>query len=702
MELHRKFNDFEQTLNKSHAPAVILDRDLIICWCNYAYEQVAQRKRQQLIGMPLFDAIPNSTEAQTQPLVHSFETVFATGDEHQINLLQYDLVDENGQLTTYYWQAVNTPIMGTDGNVEFVLNQPTNITELVQMQQYQPSVLGGEKGFLQLIAKERSRLNDLFQQAPGFICVLMGKHHVFEVANQAYLRLIGREGIIGKTVAEVMPEVVSQGFVALLDQVYSSGEPFVGQAIPVQLQRAEAENPEFVYIDFVYQPIRDSADKVTGIFVQGYDVTETHLLTQKIRYEALHDPLTGLFNRREMEARSIALSSREGTHAVLYLDLDHFKIVNDRCGHQSGDRLLVELAHAMDLANQDGMLARIGGDEFVVLIEKCGPIAAVAAAEKLLQTIGDYLFIWQQQEYSVSASIGISFFGGETGYDFAQALAAADSACFLAKDKGRGRIQIADLSDDDVSQQHEDMDWTHRLKAAMREDRIVLFGQNIVDLSAPEQVVHQEVLSRMLDEQGNYLPPGKFIMAAERYGLIEQLDRHILNKVFARLNNPATQHTRLFVNVSGISLSNPSFVQFIDSLLVKYPNIMIENVCIEITETAAVTNISRTADTMNKIRQRGIEFALDDFGSGVATFSYLEKLPIRYVKIDGEFVQNLTSSPVSQAIVASIQHIASVMGLTTIAERIEEPELLSHLSKLGIHMGQGYAIHRPEKLSVAS
>lgn len=551
---------------------------------------------------------------------------------------------------------------------------------------------------LHRLEQERLRLSQLFQQAPGFNCVLQGNQHVFELANQAYLTLIGRSNIIGKPIAEAIPEIVSQGFVEMLDQVFLSGEAFVGKAIPVQLQRNSDQEVEFIYVDFVCQPMFDDHHEVVGIFMQGYDVTEAHLLTQQIHYQALHDPLTGLFNRREMSNFSEILERTEGTHAVLYLDLDHFKIINDRCGHNAGDELLIELAQVMAEIEHNGRLARVGGDEFVILVQQCTPVIAVKIAEDFLHTINDYTFVWEGQKYSVGASVGIAFFSGDTGYDYARALAAADSACFLAKDKGRGRILIADPSDSDVKQQSRDMDWVNRLKNAMRDDRIILFGQRIVALGDPDKLLYQEVLSRLLDESGDLVAPGAFIIAAERYGLIETLDRHILNKVFARLHEDNQCNLRLFVNVSGITLSNPSFADYLDELLLRYPNVNSASVCIEITETAALTNIKRTAEMMTKIRERGFEFALDDFGSGVATFSYLDKLPISFVKIDGDFIQNVQQNPVSQAIVSSIQHIAQVMSLVTIAERIEEPEMLEHLHSLGINLGQGYAIHRPEPL----
>lgn len=707
METFGQFKDFEIVFDKCHAPAVVLDPALCILWCNEAYERVADTHRDQLIGHPLFEAIPSGNESQTQELLASFQHVLQTGKTHRLSVLQYDLPNSSRPEQNYYWAVLNTPIFDEFGNVQYILNQPTNITELVRLKHFaaehesatrMPENGALERSYLQLLAKERIRIHEMFKQAPGFVCVLVGPQHTYETTNQAYLDLVGRTDIVGKTVSQVLPELVTQGIVDLLDYVYSSGQTYVGRAMPILLNLPGQVEPEERYLDFVYQPMRDDNCEITGIFVQGYDVTETHKLTKRITYEAKHDPLTGLYNRREMEERSQALEQVEGSHAVLYMDLDHFKIINDRCGHNAGDVFLKQLAEALETVRLEGLLARIGGDEFLVLLENCDIDQAEELAQEFLHTVNELNFFWQGSRYSVGVSIGIALFGSELNVSFTQALANADSACFLAKDKGRARIQLSDVNDADLSQLYSDMDWTNRLKDAMRDDRIELFGQSIVALDSPDVVVHKEVLSRLRTESGEIIAPGAFITAAERYGLIEQLDRHILRKTFELLSEPGRVTCRLFVNVSGITLSNPTFVAYIDALLERYPEVAADNVCIEITETAAVTNLQRTAEMMDRIQARGIDFALDDFGSGVATFTYLEKLPIRYVKIDGEFIQNVTTSPVSQAIVASIQKIAGVMSLTTIAERIEEPSLIKHLESLGINLGQGYAIHRPEPL----
>lgn len=274
----------------------------------------------------------------------------------------------------------------------------------------------------------------------------------------------------------------------------------------------------------------------------------------------------------------------------------------------------------------------------------------------------------------------------------------ADSACFIAKEKGRGRIYVSANDDSDVSAQREDMDWVTRLRNAMRDERIVLFGQDIVGLSENSNgVARKEVLSRMTDEQGNILSPAHFIKAAERFGVIESLDRHIITKVFAYLRANETA-VKLFVNVSGITLSNPAFSNFISKLLRQFPEVTADMICFEVTETAAVNNIGKTAAVMQRLVDLGFEFALDDFGTGAATFSYLDELPIKYLKIDGQFIKGMLEKPVNQVIVESIQNVAQAMRIMTIAESIETPELRALVTKLGIDYAQGYAIHRPSVL----
>lgn len=715
MEAKRLSPEFARIFDHILSPVVALDTSFAVVTCNQAYEKMVNADRKDIIGHCLTDVLTSGNAEQNQALTRSFNNVLASKQPDRISFIQYNLpntvVTNLNKSDERYWAVVNTPILDEQGNVQYILNQPTDITELVILkessdltpfkpkkdnQQFELGI-----SFLDLLYKERTRIHELFQQAPGFVCILSGKNYTFETANEAYLNLFARKEIIGKPLADAMPEAIEQGITSLLDEVCQTGEPYFAKAMEYLVYPVNKTEPNKIYIDFIYQPIRDANNQVSGIFVQGYDVTEAYNLNKKVSYQATHDPLTGLFNRRELEQQSTRLQRSKGPHAIIYMDLDHFKIVNDRCGHHAGDELLVQISEAIKQLNNTGLLARIGGDEFVMLVENCSIDKATAIAKSLSQQIDAIDFYWDKNRYSITVSIGIASFGTSIDTSYTDALSLADSACFLAKDKGRDRIQISHPSDSDIHQQLKDMDWTTRLKEAMREDRITLYAQNIIGLDGIEKVQHKEILSRLIDKDGTIVPPGAFITAAERFGLIEQLDRHIIHKVLrtiVAIQNSREPVPQLFINTSGITLSNPDFKSFIEGLLQKYPDVDPHKLCFEVTETAAVANLNRTAEMMQQITELGIKFALDDFGSGVATFNYLDKLPIKYIKIDGDFITNIKTRPIGEAIVQSIQNIARIMGVQTIAECIEDKELIPHLHNLGINYGQGYGIHIPAPL----
>jgi|GEM_PF-5281987 diguanylate cyclase (GGDEF)-like protein len=711
--------DFLNIFDASTSATVILDTQLTVLACNKAYEALINTKREEIVNQPLFDVLSSGNPEQDEALRHSFNNVIKSGQPDRIPFMRFDvpravtgsLGIQSYKSSVRYWAGVNTPVLAEDGSVKYILNQPSDITQMVQLRdknispllgvEFSPEQFDQQIGFFDLLYKERARIHEIFHQAPGFVCILSGKNYIFEMANQAYIEVFAQADVIGKPLIEAIPKVEEQGVIALLDEVCRTGEPFFANAMEFLVYRDNEPEPRQIFINFVYQPIRDGQDNVTGVFVQGYEVTEAYNLSQAMSYQATHDPLTGLFNRRKVEQQSKVLELQPGPHTLLYLDLDHFKIINDHCGHNAGDELLTQVAQVLEQHTKNQLLARIGGDEFLIILENTEREQAEAFAKQLSQAIADIAFYWCSNRYSITASVGIASFGSAENKRFAEGLSRADSACFLAKEKGRNRIQIHHVDDNDVVQQLRDMDWFSRLKEAMREDRIQLWAQNIVALNNPNEISYKEILSRLIDTDGTVVPPGAFITAAERYGLIEQLDRHIIRKVFSSIASMQQQNQtvpRLFINASGITLSNDNFVEFIKELTEEFPSVDTTKICLEITETAAVANLTRTAEMMRNISQLGIQFALDDFGSGVATFNYLDKLPIKFIKIDGEFITNIRSRPIGETIVKSIHAIAQITGVDTIAECIEDSELIPYLHELGIHYGQGYGIHRPAPL----
>jgi diguanylate cyclase (GGDEF)-like protein len=710
--------EFRVSFDMAPSPALILDRDLTVLACNAAYEGAAHVKRAAILGRPVFEVFPGSDERQTSILRSSFDRVLSSRKPHHIPHLQSatTVLDKSG-IQDRHWTVSNIPLLRNDSTLFGILHCPTDITELTRLRQANQSIEAAEfdpgaqegiqrwtrhvRNFLHL---EKDRLRQLFQQAPGFICVLQGPDHVFELANDAYYQLVGHREIIGHRLADVLPEVIAQGFLGKLDAVFSTGVPFIGRAIPIGLQRVAGGELEQCYIDLIYQPVFDDYGKVTGIFVQGNDVTETHTLAQEVTFQAAHDSLTGLYNRREFGRQTRNLNE-PGSHALLYMDIDHLKIVNDRCGHAAGDSLLTQVAAALMShcdSNHD-LLARLGGDEFALVRRNCSREAATALADRLCRTVKDINFFWQGKRYGVTLSVGLITFGEAEQLSFEAALPLADAACFLAKEKGRNRVQVSSASDEEVKQQQQDMDNVTRLKEVMREDRIVLHAQKIVGLQVAhtERRVFYEVLARIRDHEGNLSGPCGFIPAAERFGLIEELDRHIVRKAFTHLEAQLPERrneTCYFINLSGATMSAEGFLEFIESTLATYPAVRSSQICFEVTETAALSNVHRTAEAMRRLISIGFMFALDDFGSGMASFAYLSQLPVKFVKIDGAFVKAILNQPASRVIVEAVAKVARTMNIETIAESVESEELIPHLKSMGIDYGQGYALHYPEPI----
>ena len=715
----RSLPDFQFAFEQLPAPAVLLDCDLVVRGCNAAYEQLVNRSRDEMLGQRFFELFPGSAPEQSKQLRRSFTRALKTGKPHHLPRLHYGLSHPRKKgFKLRAWTASNVPLVSEDRSTWGIMHCPTDITHLSRLTKERRSngLARPERGDpekLQALAPdvegilhaERDRLQKLFQQAPGFICVLRGPHHIFELANDAYYQLVGHREIIGHVLAQVLPEVVSQGFLEKLDRVYRTGIPFIGRALPIELQRTPDGDLEQRYIDLIYQPILDEDGKVSGIFVQGNDVTEAYTLTQQVTYQAAHDSLTGLFNRREFARRTRELDT-ESPYALLYMDVDHFKVVNDRCGHAAGDQLLLEAAEVLRAhCNEDDLLARLGGDEFALIRRDCDEQSALDLANHLRRAVGDINFVWQKKRYGVTLSVGLICVGNGEHQSFDGALASADAACFLAKEKGRNRVQLSIPSDDEICRQQRDMDNVSRIKDAISEDRLVLFAQRIFDLGAdPGALACYEVLTRLQDTDGRLAEPGGFIPAAERFGLIEELDRHIIRKAFGhlqKLHAGCREGTCYFINLSGITLSAPGFPLFVEATLISNPNVDPSRICFEVTETAAVSNIRRTAAAMEQLIGLGFRFALDDFGSGMATFSYLQQLPDQYVKIDGEFVRGIRDQPASPIIVESVVRVAASMNIKTIAEYVESEDLVPLLKSLGVDFAQGYALHRPQPIQPA-
>ncbi len=446
-------------------------------------------------------------------------------------------------------------------------------------------------------------------------------------------------------------------------------------------------------------PIRDRAGRVTGTILVLRDVTPARHMERQLSWQATHDPLTGLANRREFEVllERLLADSRETRrgHGVLYMDLDQFKVVNDTCGHVAGDELLRQLAGVMQpLIRESDTLARLGGDEFGVLLEGCRLSQAERLAHKLREAVQDFRFRWDGKEFRVGASIGVVGIDAESGA-LATVLSAADAACYVAKDMGRNRVWVHQADEREVLERQGEMQWVARINQAFEEDRYRLYVQHARPLSAAGPL-YSEVLVRMLDEQGRIILPMAFIPAAERYGLMIAIDRWVIRHALAWLRGAAGDGY-LAINLSSQSMGNDEFLAYVMEQF-DASGADPGRVCFEITETAAIANWSRTTRIVTALKARGCRLALDDFGSGMSSFGYLKSLPVDFLKIDGAFVRDMLEDRMDAVMVETINRLGHVLGLKTIAEFVENDRILARVRELGADYAQGFGLHTPEPL----
>jgi diguanylate cyclase (GGDEF)-like protein/PAS domain S-box-containing protein len=462
-----------------------------------------------------------------------------------------------------------------------------------------------------------------------------------------------------------------------------------------------------LYIESTASPIRDGKGSVTGGVLVFHDVSESRDLNRRLSYHASHDILTGLVNRREFENRvERALKSakaRETSYALLYLDLDQFKIVNDSCGHSAGDALLGQLGALLkSKIRWRDTLARLGGDEFGVLLESCSLEEAMNSAETLRMAIGEYKFVWEERNFRLGVSIGVVPITADNE-DVAALLTAADSACAAAKEAGRNRIHSFQENDIDLMRRRREMQWAARINNALEENRFELFRQTIQPLQAEEDGAHYEILLRMRDENGGIISPGLFIEAAERYGITPNIDRWVIRSAFRWLVSEADERERLTlcsINLSGQSLGDEKFLPFVVDQF-QMSGIDATKICFEITETAAIASYSQANRFINALKELGCKFALDDFGTGLSSFGYLKHFPVDFLKIDGSFVKEILHDPIDREMVRSINEIGHLTGKRTIAEFAENEEIITMLRGMGVDYAQGYGVSEPKRVTRA-
>ncbi|MFN0183970.1 MAG: PAS domain-containing protein [Aquabacterium sp.] len=465
-----------------------------------------------------------------------------------------------------------------------------------------------------------------------------------------------------------------------------------------------SRNGEEFGIEDSAAPIRESGGQVLGVVLVFHDVTEQRRLSGEMSYRASHDALTGLVNRAEFESRLKRLHERSREdhtqHAMLFIDLDQFKLVNDACGHAVGDQLLQQVARLLrETVRARDTLARLGGDEFAVLLEHCTTDQAQRVAQQICDRMEQFRFVHDERRFRIGTSIGLVPMDRRwTAID--AVIQAADAACYAAKEAGRNRVHTWFDTDQAVAARHGEMQWATRLEQAIDEDRFVLYAQCITPLGACDGGCHAEVLIRLLDANGALIPPGAFLPAAERFHLATRIDRWVLSRAIGHVQDLAdlTAVSLLSINLSGQSVGDRAFHRHAIDLLVAAGPAVCQRLCLEITETAAVTNLADAAVFIEQVRALGVRFALDDFGAGASSFGHLKSLKVDLLKIDGQFIKDLIDDPLDDAAVRCFVDVARVVGVQTVAEFVDRPEILQRVREIGIDFAQGFLLHRPEPI----
>ncbi len=553
--------------------------------------------------------------------------------------------------------------------------------------------------------EKEQRYRAVVAQASEGIFLIDADSKRFLESNAALQNLLGytAQEVLELTLYDAIaaqPESINQD----VQHIYTQKNHFTGE------WRCLCKNNSLVDVEVSANLI--SYEERDALCIVVRDITQRKRAEQALResekrlsWQASHDPLTQLVNRREFEQQieQVVASAKtsDHQHALCYLDLDQFKIVNDTCGHGAGDQLLRQVSALFETGlRKTDILARLGGDEFGILLYQCPLEQAQQIANILREEVQQFRFRWQNKTFSISVSIGLVVIDADT-QSLASVLSAADAACYAAKNKGRNRVHIYQRNDRELAQQRGEMQWVSQIPKALEENRFRLYYQSIEPITQTQtKAEHCEVLLRLEDES-KIVSPMAFIPAAERYNLMHLIDRWVISRLFAYLGQhyqDLQEYPRMYaVNLSGDSINDEQFVNFVQEQFALHcipPTI----ICFEITETVAITNLAKAAQFISQLKNIGCRFALDDFGSGMSSFAYLKNLPVDYLKIDGVFIKDIVKDEIAASMVEAIARIASVMKIQTIAEFVENEATLSKLKSLGVDYAQGYGIAKPRPL----
>ncbi|MEH6357713.1 MAG: EAL domain-containing protein [Pseudomonadales bacterium] len=632
-----------------------------------------------------------------------FETIVGSSRQQLLGLKLKECLGNAGMVS-----AIDESLAGRTGQFEEDVELGGKVINLhaqcVPMLSTADAVLGGVAVFDDRTAQHETllslqKLSMAVENSPNVVFVT-DREGSIEYANPRFVEVTGfsAEEVIGEN-----PRILNSGTndTELYENLWS--ELLIGNQWGGEFQNRR-KNGELYWARQNIAPIFGKSNVITHFVTIQEDVTESRRIHELNVYHATHDMLTGLINRYEFERRLervVDTAKQCGTtHGMCFVDLDQFKIINDTCGHVAGDELLRQLATALSekLRVRD-TLARIGGDEFAVLMEHCNSEQAIRVAESVHQIIKQFVFFWEGHRFTIGCSVGLARIDQYTT-DASEVLKRADAACYMAKEQGRNRIHIYSEDDESLVRREGEMQWVNVLKRALDQDDFVLYAQIIETTAGGVRETSYEILVRLTAEDGTLVPPGSFLPAAERYNLSAPLDRWVIEHTLAwlelNLENLGRIH-HFAINLSGQSLGDEQFLSYLQNRL-RETSIPAGIICFEITETAAIANLSTARQFITALRDYGCRFSLDDFGSGLSSFAYLKNLPVDYLKIDGMFVKDILEDPIDEAMVKSINDIGHVMKMETVAEFVENDAIRERLKDIGVDFVQGYGVGIPMPL----
>lgn len=552
--------------------------------------------------------------------------------------------------------------------------------------------------------KEKERLRVTIESIGDAVVVTDAEGHI-EFINPRALELSGLslETALGKQVSEAIPMVNEESGAAVTSPIELALRRNTVIALDSHTAIARTDGSRIAIRDTA-APIRSSTGHVQGGVLVFQDETERRKLVQRLAWQAERDHLTGLYNRREMEIRMAAalyaVKEQKRSFIFCYIDLDQFKLVNDTCGHRAGDALLQRLSAILMTRVQSTHhhLARLGGDEFGMLFSDTSLPDAITIVQGIRDEVMRFRFQWEEQMFRLGVSFGVTQIQPSM-HDIGQILSQADTACYHAKAQGGNVIQVFEHTHPALRKINDEMQWVMVITKAFEEQRFALYRQKSVSLNPTIITQHYEVLLRMRSEDGEMVAPGEFLPAAERYGLAPSFDRWVIRNMLAYLDTHPADKACYAINLSGRSLSDPSFTPFVLETLDQH-SVDPAQLCFEITETAAIDNLDECERLILSLKARGIYFALDDFGKGQSSFGYLQRLPVKFLKIDGEFIRDIDHKPENFAITKAIHTLAHELDKLTVAEQVETEAELSCIKRLGVDFVQGFLLHDPEPIPV--